>query len=1293
MTEQQVNEAKDSPQKSNKKRCRRFFCGIAFLLFLIIALLGGALTNGYGQRGLIKLTDRLMYSLNIGDINGSLGDGLVLDHVQYQSAGIDVDINKIRLQLDLGCLWRAEICLRDLSIETPQIRIDTANLPTTPEEPQQESVSLTKVWLPVSVDVENISLDNLNLLIDQKQINLAHFHTAATLNNEQGLTLLPTDINGVDIFFPLEQQTAEVNTQQPSEPIDWTHLEQTLTPSLLGNLQRIDLPFDLHIQQLSAKDWLLRQADIKGNIETTTLSSLELLLDSTNGELQLTRLDLQSSLGSLEGRGQAQLFGDFPVNLNLQANLNEIKEKNTQLLPKTMLNLQVDGKLKQITSLNLTANGVADAELHGELQLAQEKLPLNIALNIKHGAYAFTAGAPLLLDDIIFKVSGNLLDYQTTLNGRVSGMDTLPKTQIALDAQGKLYQINIKQLTLSALDGDAQLSGLVNWQDGVTWDSNLKLNKMNLRPYLPAMPAIISGELASQGAVSEKNWLVDVPKLNLQGSLSNHPLNLQGNLTLTQQTLLNVPSLLLTYGDNKIAISGVVSDNSDFNLNIQAPNLSGLWQDLSGAIRGELRLTGKLNSPHIDADLAVPKLHFQSLNISNGLIKGQISSDPIIRGELVVSLNSLNYGEQLKLNAIKLVVSGDEKSHQLSLQSKGSPVSANLNLAGGFNRQTAQWQGHLNNIDIDSPLGDFRVNQPVLFNYDNAKVEAQIAAHCWLNKDIELCFPQAFNVGKNGALAFDIKRINLQLVNELLKQDSLKGQLQSHGKVAWFADKPLQLNIDVEGNNLALAQPLDYRTFRLNVPKLSLNAVMENNNLALQSAIQIQDQGLIKTNVKISDLLKNRQLGGDLTIEGIRLELANQLLNSDEKVSGHITAKLGFSGNLQKPLLNGNLDISGVKTKLRALPFNISEGNIAMHFNGTNSTLNGKIETPDGHLNLIGSAAWPTLDNWTAELRAQTEKFKLDIPSMAKLQLTEDVQIKATPKLLELTGNIDIPWARIAVENLPDSAEPVSEDEVILNGPNKSKEELINRQFASTTQSGMQIRSDLRINIGEDVELKAYGLKTKLQGLLSVKQDKSRLGLFGQIDLQHGRYASFGQDLLIRKGQINFSGLPSQPMLNIEAIRNPEAMEDSNVTAGVKVIGVATSPQVTVFSEPSTSQDQALSYLLTGRSLENSGEAGSGGSVGAALLGMGLAKSGKLVGSIGETFGISDLNLGTSGVGDSSKVVVSGNITNRLQIKYGVGLFDGLAEVTLRYRLMPRLYFQTVSSTNQVFDLLYQFEF
>lgn len=108
-----------------------------------------------------------------------------------------------------------------------------------------------------------------------------------------------------------------------------------------------------------------------------------------------------------------------------------------------------------------------------------------------------------------------------------------------------------------------------------------------------------------------------------------------------------------------------------------------------------------------------------------------------------------------------------------------------------------------------------------------------------------------------------------------------------------------------------------------------------------------------------------------------------------------------------------------------------------------------------------------------------------------------------------------------------------------------------------------------------------------------MKQDKGNLGLFGQINLTKGRYASFGQDLLIRKGLISFSGQATQPTLNIEAIRNPETMEDSKITAGVRVIGIADSPEVTIFSEPSKPQDQALSYLLTGRSLESSGEVGS----------------------------------------------------------------------------------------------------
>ena len=53
-------------------------------------------------------------------------------------------------------------------------------------------------------------------------------------------------------------------------------------------------------------------------------------------------------------------------------------------------------------------------------------------------------------------------------------------------------------------------------------------------------------------------------------------------------------------------------------------------------------------------------------------------------------------------------------------------------------------------------------------------------------------------------------------------------------------------------------------------------------------------------------------------------------------------------------------------------------------------------------------------------------------------------------------------------------------------------------------------------------------------------------------------------------------------MLNIEAIRNPDATED-DVIAGVRVTGSADQPKAEIFSDPVMSQQEALSYLLRGR--------------------------------------------------------------------------------------------------------------
>ena len=93
------------------------------------------------------------------------------------------------------------------------------------------------------------------------------------------------------------------------------------------------------------------------------------------------------------------------------------------------------------------------------------------------------------------------------------------------------------------------------------------------------------------------------------------------------------------------------------------------------------------------------------------------------------------------------------------------------------------------------------------------------------------------------------------------------------------------------------------------------------------------------------------------------------------------------------------------------------------------------------------------------------------------------------------------------------------------------------------------------------------------------------------------------------------------------------------------------------------------------------------------LIGVGTSQGSGILSEVGDAVGLRGLGVDTTGTGDSQQVVVSAYVLPGLQVKYGVGIFDSLATLTLRYRLMPRLYLEAVSGVEQALDLLYRFEF
>lgn len=86
----------------------------------------------------------------------------------------------------------------------------------------------------------------------------------------------------------LSEVKSELKAKQPNKPVDWAAIEQSLTPAFLGNVSEIILPFDLHIPEISGKNWQYQAVNEKGEtLQSVEMSSLIAQADTVDNQLQL----------------------------------------------------------------------------------------------------------------------------------------------------------------------------------------------------------------------------------------------------------------------------------------------------------------------------------------------------------------------------------------------------------------------------------------------------------------------------------------------------------------------------------------------------------------------------------------------------------------------------------------------------------------------------------------------------------------------------------------------------------------------------------------------------------------------------------------------------------------------------------------------------------------------------------------------------------------------------------------------------------------------------------------------
>ncbi|OTA17880.1 translocation and assembly module TamB [Xenorhabdus vietnamensis] len=1257
---------------------------IAFLLIvgLLLITVVGLVGTQTGLHFVIKSAVRWVPGLDIANVSGGWRN-LTLKGVKYEMPGVNVNADNLYLSMRLSCLKHSQVCVNALTTEGVAISVNTAELP--PSAPPSKSEPLTELQTPYPISLDLLSLKNVHVKVDGIAITLDEFKTGAQWQEKQ-LILKPTAINKLLVALP-KSSSEKIGTVQKTKSKDKQQSEtekslgETLkalfAKPLLTELPNIPIPLDITVEGIHGRHLhLTGDTDIK-------INDLQLQARNQGQVVNIKTLNLQAPEGSLAIQGIVKLSEQWPVNLVATGNVDNLNDVNLDDLKGQKIDLTLKGALLQQLDLVLNLSGPVAASLDAQTELAKADLPVRLTLESRQLQWPLKGKPEYQLDGVKLRLNGQASSYDLSFRSDIKGND-LPPALLTLDAKGNEELLKLTRLRLAALQGKADISGVIDWSKAISWNTNLVLDGINTAKQWPEWPAKMDGKIAVRGSLYGGSWQLQIPKIALDGHVKQNVVKAYGKASGNAAGQWDIPQLDLVVGRNTLSVQGRLTDEAwKLDGEINAPQLDGLLPGLAGFIAGNIKLRGNMKAPQIVADLNAHRVRWQDdLRVDSATIKGDVRSAEQIQGQLSIVVHQLKQAD-LTIKNLILNAKGTERKHDLQLKIEGAPVSGQLALNGSFDRQKERWKGSINNTYFDTPVGEWRLSKAISIDYFNLQKKVLVGTHCWLNPNAHLCISKPIEAGTSGHAQVALERFDLAMIQPFLdKSTQLKGVFSGNADIRWVEAQGLpQAKVVLQGDGVQVRQIVEGNTFPVDFETFTLNAGLTNGRANLSWLFKLAGNGQLKGNMQVADLEGSRKLSGNVDIQALSLKLIKPILGKGEKAEGGLNANLRIGGNAKNPLLFGLFKADDLKMSSHWLPFDITQGQLAVQFAGTNSNLNGMINTPKGQLNLNGYADWRNLDAWYARIAANADKLRIIVPPMVKVDISPDLVLEAKPNLLKLDGNVNIPWARIKVQELPESAVGVSSDEVMLDK---------NLQPIEKKKPSILIQSNLNVHIGNDVHLDAFGLKAQLKGVLKVLQDKQGLGLNGQIDIPEGRFHAYGQDLQVRKGTILFSGPPEQPLLNIEAIRNPESTANK-VIAGVRVTGLADKPKVEVFSDPVKSQQEALSYLLRGEGLEKGDSDNS--QITAMLIGLGVAQSGQLIGKIGKTFGVSDLALDTQGVGNKSQVVVSGRITNDLQVKYGVGIFDSLATLTLRYRVMPRLYLEAVSGIDQALDLLYEFEF
>jgi translocation and assembly module TamB len=883
--------------------------------------------------------------------------------------------------------------------------------------------------------------------------------------------------------------------------------------------------------------------------------------------------------------------------------------------------------------------------------------------------------AVLLLEDTVVGLEGWLDALRLTAAGTVT-VAGLPPARVEADAAGSLERLVFERIAIAALGGRISGTGSLALEPGLAGEFRLTGSRLDPAGIDPRFPGRLDVAMALQ---FDGNGDFRVAVDRAAGELLARRFSAGGVIARTGGAL-QFDGVRVNAGANRVELDARLDQGLTGRFRIDAPDLASLWPGLDGRLRGDGEVGGTLEQPTLSLDLdgegvALDGVGVATLRARGGIVRGD-------RIDLDVAADGLRVGDQ-PFGDLMLAVSGRIPAWDLSLRLAGGPVAVEAAGDGGLSRGV--WRQALTMARVDLPgVLDWRLEDTAVLRL--AGDELRVDAHCWTSGPARLCLADASLRGDRLQAGAELRDLPLAALGPWLPPElglqgaaDLDATLRRDGRSVTGSLRLAPREVAV-----SWAVP-DEEELRTTLTEALLEVEARDDVVTWQAVvadglgIRLESSGEVRQPLADEPEVSGA-VSGSIPDLGRLSPVADRFIDIGG-LTGSVALAATLSGRLRAPAIGGGLDLAEAAFTVPAAGVTVDRINVTVAGGADGvATISGNARSGKGYVQITGDLGWDREFVPSARLVIRGRQFDaVNIPE-AFVQVSPDVTVVLADGQLRVGGELLVPRAEIRPKRIGEGAVAPSPD-VVVHGRDEAR---------AVRGRPLFVLDGLRVSLGRDVRFDGLGLKTDLTGSLTLYQnlatDPFAVTAEGAVQLASGKFTALGQVLTINRGSLLFSGLVTEPGLDVKASREV-VYQGRTVTAGVLLTGTLSRIETKVFSEPAMGEMDALSYITTGKPLAGA-TTGDRLSVANAAIALGMRGAMPVAQKVGEAIRVDELGVEGAG-GENTAVFVGETFGEDLYVRYSYGIFDRIGTLRVTYRVGRRLSIEAASGEAQSLYLIY----